>query len=132
MTSLEKIDEILRLFLSNKKAGKLYLQISDISHPEINSLDIHPIINQLLKDGYLDTHTLKPPESMREFVSDTVSYYLSFMGEIFYEQGGYKNAEKRKTISANLQSLATWVIAIGTGLAGIYGLYEMIKSIFHK
>lgn len=43
--------------------------------------------------------------------------FLTFKGYLFK---GYQFQEQRKIISENFQSLGTMVIALGTGLAGLY------------
>lgn len=72
---------------------------------------------KMSRDGYLQRH-------------DNARYTLFAEGFFFIKTGGYSTTETRERKKANLQSLQTWAIVIGTFLAGVYGLVEILKRFF--
>lgn len=128
MTAIEKLDYIL---VQLKPFAGHYLSIIEIAknaevinHMNVNELP--PILNKLVTDGNADFEISEFKDSLYE--SNKI-YTISFEGIILIENGGYKRKGKKESISTKLQSLQTWAIAVGTALAGLYGLYELIKAI---
>ena len=125
LTPIQKLDTILNFLATNPKAkglnseGDLYKWFTDSYAENIDMGTFVKILNKLYDNKYVD----------RELKYNVYHYSISLEGEVFNLQGGYEKLEDRKSKAANLQSWQTWVIAVGTGLAGIYGLYELIKSI---
>jgi hypothetical protein len=72
---------------------------------------------KMSRDGYLQRH-------------DNIRYSLYAEGFFFIKTGGYSTTETRERKKANLQSLQTWAIVVGTFLAGVYGLVEILKRFF--
>jgi hypothetical protein len=62
-------------------------------------------------------------------------YKLTFGGEVFLQKGGYDQELKDNKIKRNRDIVYTLSVAIGTALAGLYGLFEILKlllsHIFH-
>ncbi len=104
--------------------------------PKLNSvdfiIDLPEILEQLTIDGYLIEN--------KEREWDKI-YSISFKGKIFSKNGGYselertKNAEnirvgnvekRQRAYESNMVRL-TWILAIGTTVAAIYYLLEIIK-----
>ena len=137
LTPIQQLDKVLEWFamdISEMKDGeKIYIrqranrkQIIPLiieTFPDLNDeqfiIDSDLILEKLAKDCYLYKH------------QTTFEYNITFEGKVFSRQGGYSKSENRKTKAANNQSLIQWLIAGGTALAGIYGLYELIKNICH-
>jgi len=88
--------------------------------PEMDSpefMEYSPMIfEQLVDDGYLTKGDNK--------------YSINFKGKMFYKNGGYIKEQKRKSNATTLQSWQTWAIVVGTALAGIYALVEILKLLF--
>ena len=75
--------------------------------------------DKLERDGYLiDT---------KNGDGDNNKYLVTLEGIIFIESGGYVQKRKNEIRTSFLQTLAIWVTAIGTGLAGIYALIQLMK-----
>lgn len=72
---------------------------------------------KMSRDGYLQKF-------------DNIRYALYAEGFFFIKTGGYSTTEIRERKKANLQSLQTWAIVVGTFLAGAYGLVEILKRFF--
>ena len=51
---------------------------------------------------------------------------LTINGYLFIQDGGYKKKRSREATSKDLQSAQTWAIAIGTALAGLYSLFQLM------
>lgn len=59
-------------------------------------------------------------------------YYATFDGNLFVSKGGYVEKEKRESTSAYLKSIELCVIAIGTGVAGLYALCQFAQWIYER
>lgn len=75
------------------------------------------LIHQLEEDGFIKT-------SIIESSVKTVT----IKGLIFE---GYVNNSKSESMRFLLLQVSTWMTAVGTGLAGVYGLFEMVKWAYH-
>ena len=87
--------------------------------PQLNNTEFlmyhNMIFDKLANDGYI--------KKVNELNS------ITFEGKLFSKSGGYEVANKKSAIRANLQSSQTWAIAVGTVLAGAYGLLEILKTV---
>lgn len=83
----------------------------------IDSIESIACTKKLTNEGYIE----KLPSGITIITLD---------GLLFISNGGY--TQKIKDIKAERfrQTLATWMTAIGTALAGIYGLVEMAKWLY--
>ena len=84
---------------------------------EISDQDKYLILQKFVKDGYAN-------ESTKE------EYWITFLGKMFIDNGGYVKQKQKETITKNFQLMQTWAIAIGTALAGLWALYLFLKEIF--
>ncbi len=78
----------------------------------------HKQIKLLIADGYMEVDGLKKRS-------------ITYKGILFNENSGY---EQRFIAQANqmaYQTLALWLTATGTGLAGLYGLKELSVWFYH-
>ena len=94
---------IMRMHPQLDKAGSEFMEYSNM------------ILEQLVSDRYLSK--IGP------------RYSITFKGKMFSKSGGYIKKEKRESTSITLQSWQTWAISVGTVLAGIYGLVEILKPL---
>jgi len=125
MTSIDKLDFILKAM---EPYDGHYMNLTEITKQSeiigtININELPGIVNKLYKDGYLDLETIQTKDVI--FESDK-KYMITFEGKLLNESRGYKYKEKQKVIATNLQLIQTWAIAVGTALAGLYALYQII------
>jgi hypothetical protein len=83
----------------------------------LHAFEIDSILIKLMEDKYI-------------FRFDG-NYALTVAGRMFIEQGGYKQQlenEKRKAIK---EVVYIYAVGIGTALAGLYGLFEMSRWVYH-
>ena len=129
MTPIDKLDFVLNA-MENGFEGHYRNPTEIIKHHDmvgkININELPAIINKLVKDGYLDFEVGGSKDII--FDSDK-KYMITFEGKLLNEQGGYRYKDKRDSISTNLRLAQTWAIALGTVLAGLYGLYELIIAL---
>lgn len=149
---LEILDAILKYILKNgnnsfgfiKKDDKLKSTFSQ----EVENNTLASAFIKLEKDGYINSYLKKVGLNL-DNTPRTVDYYnISFEGIFFIKNGGYEKElqknqkaeiefvelkkrqflleEKHSSIQCQLLFL-TWVIAIGTFVAAIYYLIEVLK-----
>ncbi len=129
MTSLEKLDFVLNAM--DKVFWEEYRTLTEITKDskilgKININELPAIINKLNKDAYIDFEL----NDSKDIIFDSEKKYrITFEGKLLNESGGYRWKIKRESTLTNLQSLQTWVIAIGTALAGLYGIYQLINAL---
>jgi len=85
----------------------------------------------LLHDFEVETIIAKLIEEKYVMRFDSGQYTLTVTGRMFFEKGGFRQQlidEKRK---ARVEVVYIWAVGVGTVLAGIYGLFEMLKWLFH-
>jgi len=75
------------------------------------------IIEKLVKDGYLS--------------QDRALLSITFEGKLFSKQGGYREKNRKESISYRNAYIQTLVLTGGTAAAGAYGIFEICKWIFH-
>ncbi len=80
--------------------------------------------DKLVDDGYLvDT---------KEGVGDNKNYLVKLNGIIFSESGGYEQQYKDAKARRYQTNLSNAVIALGTGLAGLYALVQFGEWILSR
>jgi hypothetical protein len=144
---LEKLDKVLSFFVTSPSAkGYSNLELilkrlweENILTPE--GLEIQKILNKLAKDGYVDYRDHEVYEQTGAFAGKKVErvYSVTWEGIYFHDIGGYSQSfhEKRRltNLETNVQKLNkrayffTLIIAIGTSIAAIYYLIEILKSL---
>lgn len=140
MSPLEKLDIVLLcLEKHHSERHHNFISIAGIlqeEHPEIDFGEIQSALNKLVKDGYVEIR-----EVGRESITD-IYYMITFEGRIWKEQGGYQCEKKendRINALADAQQeasvrmvLLTRIVAIGTSVAAIYYLLEVVKYFLHR
>lgn len=135
LSPLEKLDWVLKEIANNSHPIN---SSPDISHQDLYSiltqngfntgiiLDYELIIKKLKKDGYIE-------ESVRS--SDIYYYSITLEGKILLQRNGYTQQEKDRIRERRNLNLVNFCLAVGTALAGVFALIEMIKmcltSFFH-
>ena len=129
MTSFDKLDYVLT-FMGKYLDGH-YMSILEINaYGEVSKKmhinEIPSILGKLAKDGYLDIEIAESKDPL--FESDK-KYMITFEGKLLNESGGYRYKARRDAISTNLQLAQTWAISLGTALAGLYALYQIVIAL---
>lgn len=135
MTSLEKLDIVL-LCLEKHHSEKRHdlisiAQILDKEKSGVEFGEINSILIKLQKDGYVHIQET----AIGDF------FMITFEGRVFNEQGGYVEMQQEKNRISLLEAaqraanvrmvLLTRIVAIGTSVAALYYLLEMVKYFWH-
>jgi hypothetical protein len=135
MKPSEKLDSLLNLIATNNP----YITEADIfkkleSKNHLNDfIESRIILKKLCADKYIAIQMWESePEYIEQPPNEFETYYLTFEGKVFIENGGYTGEQKKKARKQILEATQTWAIAIGTALAGIYAIVEIIKLMLSK
>ena len=130
MTIEEKLDWIL----DKVRQGGFYPYREKGSHMEIikviNELyglngNTHPDFHKCIHEWEQLEKILFDDDKLVE--SDLYKYWvLTVKGKMFE---GYVRRKKRQSVSITLQSVQTWAIAVGTSLAGLYALFQLLSML---
>ena len=125
LTAIEKLDALLTYFVSEKSTKVSFSDLT--SRFNATPGQIREILDRLLSDGYVREFTHTHPMGTSEWET----YSSTFDGRLFYDNGGYKH-EAKVTASLNQNEyIRTLILTYGTALAGLYGLFEILKWLFH-
>ncbi len=120
------LDLVLRTLLAVTERAQFHkdaiFQNAGLSLTERNS---YIIIQKLILDGYVAEATVMLDGSP----VGTYQYYITLNGAQFVHRGGYTKETERlraKNLRATTQTLA---LGVGSVLAGLYGLFEMMKAL---
>lgn len=134
-TPIEKIDLVLSIFKPSafkREYGETKLLIRQQVHTEIEERLLEEILFKLEKDGYLRSET--GGHVMREektYNADPKIYKLTFEGELFQIKGGYTQELKDINASNRVERIRILILTYGTAAAGAYGVFEILKWLFH-
>jgi hypothetical protein len=128
----EQLDFILT-HLNNDKLPESIEEIEDslMWNPFDEKIDktINLILHKLIKDEYVNkVHREEIKRPIPRPAGQT--YYISFEGKLFIENGGYNQQQKESNRHKTIEITHQWVLSIGTLLAGLYGLVEISKWIY--
>ncbi|WP_026452135.1 hypothetical protein [Aequorivita capsosiphonis] len=152
MEHLKILDEILRYLSKTEHTQFAYIR-NDINEKSsflkaIDNATLHSAILKLVKDGFVNQESEKTTDPLFNSPRTNNYYRISFEGLFFIKEGGYENQNqetKKKEIEyGKIQSeqkrqarnlvrlnywlvVLTWVIAIGTFVAALYYLMEILK-----
>jgi hypothetical protein len=104
----------------NEYQDKNYLQQTSDTDRTIQRDLVYEILEKLVADSYIEKRN-----------GSTASYRISFNGRVFISNGGYVQQSKDVKHERFRQTLATWMTAIGTAFAGLYGLKEVAVWLYH-
>lgn len=152
MEHLKILDELLRYLTETEHTqfASIRNDVNDKSTllKDIDNATLHSAILKLVKDGYVNQESEKTTDPLFNSPRTNNYYRISFEGLFFIKKGGYENQNlenKKKEIeyekiqseqkrqALNLVRLnywlvvLTWVIAIGTFVAALYYLIEILK-----
>jgi len=133
LTAIEKIDTVLKFFISDKNlrprilghviASRIVTKESLMSYD-----DLQRCLNQLVKDGFI---------TVEIDVNKKAEYLITWDGEYFCEIGGYQNdvkldldAKEAPIKTAKMQhqlNRLTWILAIAAGVSAIYYLIQIVE-----
>ncbi len=116
-SQLNKIDVLLKLFEKEQvgiREGSVIGMMKG-KNIEVSESEMRRFINQLDEDGYI-------------FLKDDL-YIITIKGMIYR---GYTKDFKASRVSRRVSRFHNWTLAIGTALAGLYGLYEIMKWLDHR
>jgi hypothetical protein len=65
-------------------------------------------------------------DSMKELIGQPDKIIITLKGKFFLSEGGYTGKHKKEETEKQLQKLAMWITAIGTGLGGLYLVYKAL------
>lgn len=127
MTAIEKLDKVLNIFYnSDRKGGFDYAELfKATSHLLEYKDELNKIIKKLRKDELIYIEDIT---ASHDFVRAEV-YFLTIEGMIFVENKGYGQQNKNAKIKRNRDIANAQAVGIGTALAGLYALWEIVKSI---
>ena len=121
MSSTEKIQE----FLSQAYNGIRTDGTSDVgSIKSINGADkvfFKQVTTKLVKDGYILDNV--------KVTNHNVKVEITFEGRLFYESGGYTEQLRQSKSKTNRQNLLNIIVALGTGFAGVYALWQFYLGV---
>ena len=135
MTDLEKIDFVL-FYIKTKMAdsaywgyGPIWAHIQKTTELKINKALFDEIINKLKEDGYIvDNNT---NDACRvTFRGLTFNGYVSEQSFLQMEKKRLKTLEEKTLNLSRWTTRLTIIIALGTGIAAIYYLLEILNNFF--
>lgn len=124
MTPLEKIDFVFYYIKDKIQVGgnwgyhNIWNYVNATSEADINETMFKEIIQKLKNDGYITEKQIPDAQPV---------YNLTFTGSLF--DGYNKNQVKIQKLSRQTRFL-TVVVSIGTGVAAIYYLLEILNHLF--
>ncbi len=131
MTWVEKMDAVLKCLFALKANNPKFEDLQSwlkANYPEVDKGEIEDITLYLWREQMMYFETNGKRLSEYNDLDPNGRYLISCKGKLLYEgEGGFGKREQRKIRAANLQFWQTWAIAIGTVLAGAYGLVEIWK-----
>lgn len=152
MEHIKILDELLRYLSGTEHTQFAYIRndVNDNSSflKDIDNSTLHSAILKLVKDGYVNQESEKTTDQIFNTPRTNHYYKISFEGLFFIKNGGYKNQnleiQKKEIKYEKIQSeqsrqarslvrlnywlvVLTWVIAIGTFVAALYYLLEILK-----
>lgn len=122
LTSIQKLDLALTILASKDKG--LYKQFAVIVMlmTDTGMADTLLILNKLIKDGFAEQKINRiEPDVMKQ------EYCITFEGLLHSQMGGYIQNQKDKKRERRNLNLVNFCLAVGTALAGLYALTELIK-----
>ena len=132
LTPDEKLNLILEYYQRIDSRGLTFAKMSEqFSGKQIrNDTELFQIVSKLEIDSYLKSKD-GLEETFKGYFTLTSIYMLTVEGELFIQNGGYVQKTKKIKKEILRQSVTTWMMAIGTAFAGLYGLEELVKWAYH-
>jgi len=113
------IEEMMDMLLKAIRIKHLHFPIHQSGDPEYISIFMYnEIIEKLKKDNYIRDNMVSAATGYQSH-----GYVITVEGLLFE---GYVNQKTRLRRDKYLQTLALWVTAVGTGIAGLYATGKII------
>ena len=153
MEHIKILDELLKYLVETEHNEFAYIR-NDVNNKSdflknIDNRTLHSALLKLVKDGYVNQESEKTTD--RIFNTPRTDYYyrISFEGLVFIKNGGYHYQYQKNQTLENLKNemterqnalelkqsrvqgqiaFLTWIIALGTLIAGVYYLIEILKA----
>lgn len=116
--NIDLVDTVFTIMHNYKSTNKKSISEALPLNKKLKVYEIEAIIKMLEKEDLI-------------FLFDSGSYVLSVKGHIFWEEGGYRQKEKSIRVTQRYQRIQTLILIGGTGAAGVYGIFEILKWLFH-
>lgn len=152
MEHIKILDELLKYLSITEHTQFVYIR-NDINNKseylkDIDNFTLHSALIKLEKDGYVNTESKDSIDPLFKSPRKDHYYKISFEGLVFIKNGGYeseyqKNQKEQieyselkkkqslleeKQVSNQFQIVVlTWIIALGTLIAGLYYILEILE-----
>ena len=130
------LDDTIKVLLLENERNPLPLPLDDIfvnlMNVEISSRDMHIVINQLKKDGYVDAIVYTKQQTQKDgipLLADTELYFVTFSGAKLLHEGGYTTFYEKEVRQKKIQNLKDWLIIFGSWMAGIGTVFLFLVEI---
>ncbi|HZY35464.1 MAG TPA: hypothetical protein VFE53_02380 [Mucilaginibacter sp.] len=128
LTPIQKLDLVLGILAEDTENTSVY-KIVLKSGEKISADNTVLVLKKLVNDNYVndisgDVWSPLAPNNQN-------SYSITFEGLLFHQQGGYSGQEKKDKLKIRKDNANIIAVAVGAGLAGLYGLFEMAQWFFH-
>ena len=123
--TLEKLDILLEVLRSQKDAIAFnrILELLKQINPDFNGKWLKMALYKLERDKFIEAELFNKDDPKANSI-----WLLSIEGSIFH---GYIEQFSVLRTNRRLSRLQNWTLSIGTGLAGLYGLFEILKWFYH-
>jgi hypothetical protein len=126
----QELDIVLNFIVSDELAAFIADTIMEKTKID-NIKTMLEILGKLEEDRYIKKENLVD-KMVADTFGTTVWYYSStFNGRLFSENGGYIAQNKKQKILARNEYIRTLLLTYGTALAGLYGVFEILKWLLH-
>lgn len=140
LTPIQKLDITLKMF-APKFDGSIksysYKDIQEISKVDMNNYlnphEIERILEKLTEDKYIALDKVRMFTEKIPFAPDEIMfhyYFLTFNGETFIKEGGYKKSIEIIQYEKKIQNLKDWALIVGTWFAGFAALLLVSWEIY--
>lgn len=111
-------------YVITEEGNPYYLHINKvIEETKLNHQYLKELMGILADDKYVIV------EYTDTVLKKLLKCEITLKGKMFILKDGYVQQLKDASSERTFQTLALWISAIGTGLAGIYVLWEMLKAV---
>ena len=124
--SYQVLDDVLKQIQESSIDKPVLIEFELLKYGYLPNRDRLVIQQKLIKDGYIDSIIPNQKGEDDHFDLGKDYYYITFDGIMLLEHKGYHGKAKDESKAKNLLSLTTGAIAVGTSLAGLYALAQLV------
>ena len=125
--SLKTLDDILKVMIRDGTEPIDLEYLITKEFPKINPRDRKIIREKLIEDKYISSFV--PALGSDKFLSDREYQCINFNGIFLLNKGGYVGKNRKEKFLRTLQLWLTILIALGTAVAALYYILQMMN--FH-